>query len=116
MKTIFYSNVHFDGGVYFRGNLITVDPNVFLSHHILHSTRYGNSEKVAKFYVDSVISLILLFYVFEIEVKVLGVLQLARRGKFLTEGEKFVMIAAIKVHLCSQVRVRMPQSLTCIEI
>src|ERR1700753_3071243 len=106
MKTIFNSNIHFDRGIYFGRDLVTVYPNVFFPYYVLHSTRHSNSEKVTKFYVDSIISLVLLFYVFEIEVKVLRVLQLTRRGKFFTGGEKFVVIPAIKVHLCRQGRVK----------
>lgn len=78
MQAVLNAHVHLDGAVGFRRDAVRVDPNVLFSNHVGHAPRHRDSHKIAEFDVDAVVGLVLLLDVFEIEVKGLRMLKVAR--------------------------------------
>lgn len=77
MQTILNSNIHLDRTIGLGRHSIRVDPEILLTDDISHSPRDRYTDKVSQLHVDSIVGLVLLLDVFEIEGEVLGVLEFA---------------------------------------
>lgn len=100
MQTVLDTDVHLNGAVDLGRDAVAVDPDVLLADDVGHAARDGDPDEVAQLDVDAVVGLVLLLDVLEVEVEGLRVLELARGGEFLVEGEEFVVIPPVEEHLC----------------
>lgn len=100
VQTVLDTDVHLDAAIHLGRDAVAVDPNVLFADDVGHASRYGHAYVVSEFDVDAVVGFVLLLHVLEVEVESLGVLQLARGGELLDEGQELVVVAAVKEHLC----------------
>lgn len=100
MQTIFNADIHFYTAVCLRGGTVGVDPDIFLADDVGDAAGDGDADEVVQFYVDAVVGFVLLFDVLEVEGEGLGVLEVARGGELLAEGEEFVVVTAVEEHFC----------------
>lgn len=99
VQTILDTDIHLDRTVGLRRQSVRVDPDILFTNDGWHSPREGGSDEVSQLHIDSIVGLVLLFDVFEVEGECLWVMQFARGCEFLNQGEKFIMIATIIEHL-----------------
>lgn len=100
VQTVLDADVHLDGAVHLGRDAVAVDPDVLFTDDVGHAAGNGDADVVAQLDVDAVVGFVLLLDVLEVEVEGLGVLQLARGGKLLDEGEEFVVVATVEEHFC----------------
>lgn len=100
MQAVLDTDVHLDGAVILRWHAVRVHPQVLLPNDIRHAPRDSHPDKVAQLDVDTIVRLVLLFDVLEIEGEGLRVEQLAGGGELLDQGKEFIMVAAVIEHLC----------------
>jgi len=98
MQAILYPHIHLDTAVRLGRHAVRVDPNVLFTYNVLNAPGDGGAHKVAEADVDAVVGFVLFFDVFEVEGKGLRMLEFARGGEFLAEGEEFVVVAAVEEH------------------
>lgn len=99
VQTILDTDIHLDRTVGLRRQSVRVDPDILFTNDGWHSPREGGSDEVSQLHIDSIVGLVLLFDVFEVEGECLRVMQFARGREFLNQGEEFIMIATIIEHL-----------------
>ena len=107
VQAVFDAYIHFDGAVGFGRDPVAVDPDVLLADHVRHAPGDCAANEVAEPAVDTIVGLVLLLHVLEIEGVGLRVLEIAWGSELLVQGQKLVLGAAVKEHLCQLVRHRL---------
>lgn len=85
MQAVFDSDIHLDRAVGLWRHAVRINPEILLADDVGHPPRDGHPHEVAQLDVDTIVGLILLLDILEVERKGLGVQQLARCSKFLDQ-------------------------------
>ena len=80
MQAILDTDIHLDGVIRLRGHAIRVNPEILLADHVSHSPGNRYTNEISQLHVDSIVGLVLLFDVLEVEREGLGVLEFAGGG------------------------------------
>jgi hypothetical protein len=99
MKTVFNTDLHLDRVVSISRHDIGMNPDILFLDNVGKSPQDGDSDKVTKLDIDSMIALVLLLHILELEIKRGFVAKFTRNGEILLHRPELVMIAAVVEHL-----------------
>lgn len=99
MKTVFNTDLHLDRSVTIRGHDIGMNPDILFLDDIGQPAQNSDPDKVSQLDIDSVIALVLLLHVLELEIKRGLVAEFTRDGEILLHGPELVMVSAVVEHL-----------------
>lgn len=99
MKTVFNTDLHLDRVVTISRHDIGMNPDILFLDNIGQSTQNGDPDKVSELDVDSMITLVLLFHILELEIKGGFVSKFTRDGEILLHRPELVMVPAVVKHL-----------------